>query len=176
MTKTTKHSTKPNRRATVVADYYDDIYTCRQMPITDTFFERLAQEYTQWARDNKDVYVLDQFAIDKGIPRYSFQRWCKSKPILKKAHQEVKNIIAVRRETRMLQGVIKEKSNMYMMHRYHQDWEEADKRWSELNAKAQEKEQGGNINVVIQAAENTDVPPMRKNVDVIADQEDKDEE
>jgi len=176
MAKTNKHSIEPKKTRSRVAEIYKDLYTGEEHPIPDTFFERLALDFTKWARDNENAVVINQFAVDKGIPWKTFCRWCKNRKEIKEVYEDVKNIIAIRRETKMLFGAIKEKSNMYMMHRYHQDWNEADHRWSEINAKAQEKALGGNINVVIQAAENTDVKPMRKNADVIADQEDKDEE
>jgi len=167
------NNTKPKRRATVAADVYTDLYTCRQMPISDSFFEKLAIDFTNWAKDDNKALIVSQFPLSKGIPVKSFMRWCKTKKLLKDAYEDVKHIIATRREVGMLTGELKEKSNMYMMHRYDNDWDKADHRWSEINAKAQENAQSGNINVMIQAAENTDVPPMRKNADVIAEQNNK---
>ena len=148
MDKKTNPTPKLKRRPTVVAEMYPEMYTGRVMPISDAFFDKLAKEYETWVKDHKDILRASSFFIFKGIPRRSAERWCKSKPQMKLAHDNVMYIIADRRETLMLQGVIREKSNMYMMHRYDKDWKEADTYWKDLRKDANDTE-GDKVKVVV---------------------------
>lgn len=130
-----KHNTKKERKPCCVADIYPDLYTGKQHPVTPEFFERLACEFVTYFRDNKKAIIIDQFPFEKGIPRRTFQRWCKREPALKRVYDDVFGLIAARREVDMNFGIQKEKPNMHILHRYSKHWDAADKRWAELKNK-----------------------------------------
>ncbi|TET06207.1 hypothetical protein E3J79_02555 [Candidatus Dependentiae bacterium] len=148
-TKNLKSTIKKTRRPTVVADIYHHMYTGKQMPISDAFFERLAIDLTNWAKNDKQAINLHQFTLKMGIPWNSFCRWSQTKEPLKRVYDDVKLMLATRREVGMLYGKMKERPIMYTMHRYDPDWDEADKRWSDLKKKEREEEQSKVVNVYI---------------------------
>jgi len=149
MAKTVNHSTPRDRERCCVSEIYKDLYTAKQHPVTPAFFERLAIEFTNWAKDNEKAITIQQFPLDKGIPWKTWTRWVKKRPELRAVYDDVKHIIASKRERLMLFGNIKEKSNMYMMHRYSEEWDNSDKRWSALKEKEDNRDKPTNITVVM---------------------------
>ena len=149
MAKTVNTNTKKKRKPNCVADIYPDLYTGKQHPVTPAFFERLACEFATWARDNERAITIYQFPLMKGIPRTTFQRWCKREPALRRVYRDVFDLIASRREVDMNFGVQKEKPNMHMMHVYSELWDKADKRWSKLKEKEDNRDKPTNITVVM---------------------------
>lgn len=178
MKKTNNNNKKSNRRPTVVADIYRDMYTGQQMPITEAFFERLAVDYVNWVKKNKRAIRYTQFSNEMGIPRTSFQRWCQTKQPLIEAHEIVMSIIADRREVGMTFGEQREKCNMYMMHRYDHDWKEADQRWAELHAKANQKENQPTTQFIVldKFPETNIVPKKIENKEGVVVDESRDED
>ena len=129
-----QHSTKGERikeRGTVI-DYYEDTYTFKTYPLNKRFFERLAPEFVNWVRSNKDVISFIEFAQFKGFPETTFRRWCKTQEAMKKAVESVYSILKIRLRKGLFSGTLREKPVLYALHTYDDEWDKMDKRWSEL--------------------------------------------
>jgi len=140
--KKTKVKTKPTKkrksRAKKLTDVYPEFYTARK-PYPPMLFERLADDYISWAKTEDDALVLTAFPLKRNISVDYFKQLCLNNEILIEAHATAKAMIAERRERLILQGKLRERPGMYMMHRYSDDWDKADKRWAELKKPEESK-------------------------------------
>jgi hypothetical protein len=66
-------------------------------PATNSFFERLAQEFMDWS-DKSTSLVLVEFYSEKKIPKDTFIDWFQKYPVMNKAHQYAKQKITARKE------------------------------------------------------------------------------
>lgn len=115
------------------------------------FIERLCDELLQFYADHSRL-TFEEFFEEKGIAEQTYYQWLKEYPTLNEINSHIKTILAGRREKGMLTGVLREKSTMYIQHQFSDRWKEADKYWSELQKKDENKE--NNITVII--------PPLKK--------------
>jgi len=145
-TKTVKKTTntnikeKPERK--VVVDFYEDIFTFRQMPASLAFIERLSEDLIKWATTNKNALKITQFTRDRGIHTKTFQRWANKYDVLGKARIVAKEAIGDRREI----GAINNKYNTNMiisqMPKYDDTWMKLEEDRAELKARLHQKHDG----------------------------------
>ena len=148
MAKTVNTNTKPRGYTKPVATYMD-MYSFRQIPLPEQFFEDEAIKMVKFFRDSDHALTLNSYPVHCGFHRRTFERWVKKHKVLGLAYEFSKEIIALRRETGMLLGIIKEKCNMHMMHLYSEEWDNSDKRWSALKEKEDNRDKPTNITVVM---------------------------
>ena len=155
MAKTNKPTMKPEKAATTVTMYMD-MYSFRERPLPPEFFEDEAKRMVDFFRNSDHAFTLGAYLVERGFHRQTFYRWIKRHKVLNKAYEFSKEIIANRRETGMLLGELKEKPNMFMLHHYNADeWNLADKRWSDLSKKEDANKQQ-NITVVMESFSKSD--------------------
>jgi len=123
---------------------------------SDACIEKLANDMLEFYED-KSRLTFEEFLEEKGIAISTYLSWIKKHQILKEVHDHIKTVLAGRREKGMLTGVLREKSGMHMQHQFSDRWKEADKYWSELQKKDDEKVT--NIKVIM--------PPLQKDTDEI---------
>jgi len=145
--KTNKNSTRKKPRNRCITEFYRNFYTLKQNPISELFFENLAKDFTAWAQKSKKSIVIREFALEKGIPWRTFMHWCSENEIIKSVYGEVKAMISDRRESGMAYGILKEKSVMYKMHRYSDEWKEDNEYWSKLNERVKPGDTNGPITI-----------------------------
>lgn len=115
----------PNKYSEVPAKWYDeyeDLYSFRTVPICDEIVERLAQEYLIWAENTPEAIRIGQFSRHKGIPLTTFQAWTQKYAPIKKAHIEVLEILAQRREHGALTHLYNAQTALKALPMYDEQW------------------------------------------------------
>jgi len=116
------------------------------------------QEYAEWASLEDSIDYLD-FLHGIGVPYNTFIDWYQRNVDLKELHIHVKQIIGSRRQKMAFfakehgadAGTIRT-----TLRNYHPDWREI----HDEDQKDREKEAAGNVTVVLDKIESTDVPEM----------------
>jgi len=142
-----------------------------RMAVNDDYLEKLGFEFVEWAtqqkHEKKPCTRLQDFYELKGMHHQAFNKWCKKNKVLMQCREQAKMIICNLRENgvnrREFHPGLIEKS----MHMYDPEWEAIDSYQANLKAKAHEKNKQGDVRVVITPAIPTDIPPMRRNTDVL---------
>jgi hypothetical protein len=146
-TQTPQSSKKKRKPEITVTDVYLDLFTLQQKPISQAFIERLSGELLEWAAKNKDALTVKEFVLNKGIQWRTFMRWTQSREPLKSVYEDVKLLIANRREKGMLKREYDTKCGMHMQYLWDDDWKQADEYHSSLRKKEQSEKQQGPVNV-----------------------------
>jgi len=142
MSKTIKHNMSDKRLPIVVSDFYRNVYTQRQMPISILFIERLAADLIKWAQEDDDALVLRDFIHLKGIPEKTFYRWAKKHKVLANAKTEALSRIGARRERGVIKKLYDPKPIMYRQHRYDPTWKEDEVWRNNLKKEAHQNNEG----------------------------------
>ncbi len=102
------HSIIKKEKVTKSATNYDDyycVYSFKQVPITNAFKERLAEELVKWIDDPlSEPIKISEFFLKKGISRGSFYRWVGTNKALAAAHEYTMERLANIRERAALTG------------------------------------------------------------------------
>ena len=141
---------KTGKHAKRVITNYNDMLSWRKTPVMPEFLEKEAQRMIQFYLDNPKALTLLAYINHRGIHMFTMNRWLKKHKPLREAYDFCKQLLCQRREEGMLRGELKERATMYMMHRYSQAWDEADKRWVALKEKEDSKNKPTNITVVME--------------------------
>jgi len=144
--KSVKPTTRKTYKAKKLTQIYPEFCTSRDTPYPPILLQRLADDYIEWARQ-EDSLILGDFALSKGMSKDYFKQLCAKNEIISNAHKIAKEFVAHRREKLMLLGKLREKSTMYTLYQYNDDWDAADKRWSEM--KKDEDAKGGVTTIVL---------------------------
>ena len=97
MAKTTQRSIKALRRPKVV-DQIVDGFSMREMPITDAYLDRLAEDMLKYYEDNPESLYIYEFLDSRRIHSTSFDRWKARYPNLQYIYSLVLQMLATRRE------------------------------------------------------------------------------
>jgi len=157
----TSHPTKKNLgmslfRAT--RSDYRSILSWREKGLNKQSKEALMQEYAEWADHDEAIDYLD-FLSDIGVPFNTFCDWYQRNADLKELHIYVKQRIGARRQNLAFfakkhgadSGAIRS-----TLRNFHPDWREA----HDEDVKNKERESEGNVTVVLERIESTDVPEI----------------
>jgi hypothetical protein len=117
--KALKASSKIDEKSTWLEDYRD-LNTFKIKPINKHFIERLAEELIKWSR-REESWCYQEFYTSRGIHRAQYYKWLDNHIELREAHDLAKEIIGIRRETRLADDPSSVKSMMPM---YSPDWKE----------------------------------------------------
>jgi len=142
----------------------------------DAFIEKVCNDLCEWARLNKGIAkMVNEFCDDYGAPLSLLDVYPSLWPMLQEAKDKAKATLGYRNYRKAVDGVSNWPAVKHMLHQFHKDFKDAEEFHADLKAKAQEKHQPGatKVEVIVQAAENTDVKPMKRNADVIREQEEK---
>jgi len=135
---------------------YQDCFTFKMKPITQSFIERFAADLVKWAYHDKEALIISQFYLGKGISPQTYYRWINQYPALKEAHETSLLAIGNRREIGALKRQFSEAMVTRRQHAYDTEWN-ADK----LRNK-QDK-----IDVAVAIKQADDTPPEKKNLNII---------
>ncbi len=144
---------KENKQIEVV-DFYRDILTFMQHPVTQEFIVKLARNWVLWARDCEDAINPSRFIVDAGIHWNTAMRWCKKFEELQEAYDAVKRIIGLRNEKSI--AAVDIKSLSFMMPSYLDEYKDQYEWRTAMKAKSVEAQQP-NITVVIPKYGDNDV-------------------
>lgn len=90
-----------NKVKSHAGDYYYDVFTLRQRPVSWGFKLKLAEDLVAWAQideTGKESLRIQDFYNSRGISHQSYARWLDNCPALKEAHEFALSCIASRRE------------------------------------------------------------------------------
>ena len=158
--KTRDTSRKPNEMTISRASRgdYRSVLSWRQRGLTTQAKEGLMQEYHEWSEQPNSIDFLD-FLHDHGIPYNTFCDWFNKHADLKELHATVKTKIGARRQRIAFFPKTHEADSQALqktLRLYHPDWRES----YDEDAKNKEKEAAGNVTVVLDRVEETDVPEL----------------
>jgi len=135
--KATSHNSTAKKKPikTVHEEYYLNMFTFKQTPISTDYLLHYALEWVNWALTDDDALTMEGFHIKKGVQSFTVSRWCQRSPELKQAHDHVMEIIGDRRE----KGAINRKYDSGMirttMPMYKAKWRELEEWRAQLSEK-----------------------------------------
>jgi hypothetical protein len=103
---------------------YQCIYTGLMKPMNEAGINRLAEEVTDWARNDVDAFKISQFYLHKGISRKVWLEWCDRYPRLQQANESAKQLIGNRREIGALKHELNYGPVSFTMPFYDADWKD----------------------------------------------------
>jgi hypothetical protein len=135
--KAKRHNNTPVKKdiKTVHEEYYLDMFTLKQTPISKDYLLHYALQWVNWAISDDDALTMEGFHILKGVQSFTVSRWCQRCPELQQAHDHVMSIIGDRRE----KGAITRKYDSGMirttMPMYKAKWKELEEWRAHLSEK-----------------------------------------
>lgn len=135
---------------------YQDCFTFKIKPITQSFIERFASDLVKWAYNDNEALIISQFYLSKGISPQTYYRWINQHSILKEAHETALLCIGNRREIGALKRKFSETMIARRQHAYDSEWNVD---------KLRNKQDKIDVAVAIKQAE--DLSPEKKNITVV---------
>ena len=137
---------------------YRSVLSWRERGLNKQCKEVLMQEYSEWADNDESIDYLD-FLHGIGVPFNTFCDWYQRNADLKELHIHIKQIIGSRRQKLAFfpkksgadSGTIRT-----TLRQFHPDWREI----HDEDVKNKEKEAAGNVTVILDRIEDTDVPDL----------------
>ena len=163
-TKITKQSKVPITIKTFTQEFYTDMYTFQTLPIPEHYFDRLAEEWIDYVKNNEDVLFMGEYQIKKGVARSTFEEWVQRSPNLQRARAFVKDIIAMRREKGALIRKYDASVVCKTQYKYDHDWKEAEE-WRASMKERVENQGSGSITVVMERFPNSPLVPEKRKVE-----------
>ena len=118
----------------------------------------ICQEYLEWAQNPTNIEWLE-FFHEVGIPISTWQDWFRNDPEIRAVHDHVKTIMGAR-HNKMARFPKQYDANpeafMKTIRLFHPDYKEV----YDEDMKHREKEAAGNVTVVLEGIEKTDVPEI----------------
>ncbi len=139
---------------------YQCIYTGLMKPMNEAGINRLADEVTDWARNDVDAYKLSQFYLHKGISRKVWFEWCDRWPRLLQATESAKQLIGDRREIGALKHELNYGPVSFTMPFYDPEWKDETVRRASL--KESNSESKSTVLVTMNPIPNSPLVPERK--------------
>jgi len=137
---------------------YRSVLSWRERGLTPESKDAFMQEYNEWSEQPSSLDFLD-FLHDHGVPYSTFCDWFNKYADLKELHQHVKAKIGARRQKMAFFPKTHEADSAAIqktLRLYHPDWRDT----YDEDAKNKEKDQAGNVTVVLEGVEKTDVPEI----------------
>ena len=99
-----KIHTIPEATASVkVVDFYNDLLSSMQYPVTKNFIMNLRENWIRWSKECETALNPSQFIVDAGIHWNTCMRWCKKFPELQEGYEVVKRFIGLRNERKSIE-------------------------------------------------------------------------
>lgn len=135
-----------------VVDFYNDLLSSMQYPVTKNFILKLKENWIRWAKEDETALNPSRFIIDAGIHWNTCMRWCKKFEELQEAYEVVKRFIGLRSEHKLIESNPKELA--FMLPSYLDEYKDQHEWRSSLKNKELENQQT-HVTIV--------VPDMEKN-------------
>ncbi len=165
------NTTKPNNATketpkikTFVQEFYTDIYTFQTMPIPNHYFDKVAEEWVNYVKNNDDVLFMGEYRIKKGVAKTTFEEWTQRSANMQIARAFVKEIIAMRREKGALLRKYDASTVFKMQYKYDADWKEMEE-WRASMKERVEGASGSNITVVMERFPNSPLVPEKRKIE-----------
>ncbi len=160
--KAKRHNSTTNKIVpkTVEQEYYLNMFTLKQTPVSNDYLLHFALEWVNWAITDDDALTLEGYYIIKGVGSRTVDRWCKRCPELMEAHDYAMMIIGDRRE----KGAITRKYDSGMirttMPMYKAKWKELEEWRAHLSEKIASA--GGMRVVELEKFADSDLVPKKE--------------
>ena len=146
---------------TTAQEYYLDMFTLKQTPVSKDYLLHYALEWVNWAITNDDALTMEGFYIIKGTQSKTVWNWMQRCSELQEAHDHVMHIIGDRRE----KGAITRKYDSGMirttMPMYKAKWKELEEWRASLSEKIAGA--GGGFKLIeVERFADSDLVPTRK--------------
>lgn len=112
-------------------------YYCKRLP--KWFFKQEAELFVSFFKNTPEALMFEEYYIARGLPKPTFEGWLKKNALLQEAYEEVRIILAVRREKGMLYGKLREKPALMSLYRYNSDWKDICRFWAEVKQSEQQE-------------------------------------
>ena len=142
-------------------DFYRSMFTLRETPVTEAWIENLAAEFVDWAMNDPEALILDDFYLSKGLQAQQISTWKKKHSCLAEAHAFAKRKIANRREKGALTKDLSETMVSRSMPLYSDEWKEVEEWRASLRNKKDENVHQGPQIVVIDRYPNSELVPEK---------------
>lgn len=129
-------------------------------PANDEFKKRLAITLIEWASKVTSALDIEDFTDSVGVPPTNYERWIKSSPELKEAHEFAKRRLAGIRLQKSQEGEWNWAACRWALPFYGDKYLEHEKQLASL--KEPEKAQGGTTYVIMDKIPGSDIVPERK--------------
>lgn len=96
------HTIAENSNTVEVVDFYNDLLSSMQYPVTENFLRKLAENWIRWAMTDESALHPSKFILDAGIHWNTARRWCDKYEFLQEAYIAVKQILGIRREQKLV--------------------------------------------------------------------------
>lgn len=136
-----------------VHEFYRDIVTRKEYPISKAWILTFIEKWIIWARDDETAINPSYYVKYAGVPWTTLISWCDRHPEVKEAYGQVKSFIALRREQKYIDT--NSSALAFMMPHYDDDYKSQHEWRSSLRNKELES-QKQNTTVVIPDMERSD--------------------
>ena len=118
---------------------YTSLKDFKKHHISETYNEKIAQEYVDWVDNNPNEIRNSKFYRERFIPRETFMRWTTQYGPLIEAHAYVYDVLADRRED--LAVNYNPSLGLKIMPHYHRIWKEVEEWRAKIRSEANEAAQ-----------------------------------
>jgi hypothetical protein len=105
-------------------DEYRCLNSWKMTPVTQSFIQRMTEELVRWAKEDPAALKLDQWQVDNGICDETRDRWLEQYPLFKKAWQQAKKALGIRRENGAINNQYNASMIAPMMAHYDKNWKD----------------------------------------------------
>lgn len=120
MSKTVKKKQKSGWRWT---DLYQDIQVMNHYSMPDIVVKRFAEDLVEWAKSDPTAIRVQQFLAERDVSYDVYVNWKRDYPLIKRADDQARMIIANRRELNAATRQWSEAAALRMMHWYDPEWQ-----------------------------------------------------
>ena len=136
-------------------DEYKNALEMKEVAVSDSSLERMADDIVEWAIDNKDALVVTDFFNLKGISYRRWLKWVEKNELLSEAYQLAKEIIGGRREGLALKKKIDGSIMKSTQAHYSPVWRDEQRIMANM-----EQRHMSNITVSLEKMPETDIVPL----------------
>lgn len=153
------HIKKKNARAKIEWLEYRELGSWKMKPYCEETVRRAASQLVEWARNDEDALVIDEWHLVRGIGSPTYDRWKKKYSFFQEAHDNAKYLIGLRREKGTIKGKYSDTAVNRTQPAYSRRLRESEAWRSSLRQKEAEKG-AGKVNVEMTKIPNCpEVPP-----------------
>lgn len=121
--RTPKPST-PRKKPIKIVDFYQDLFTLREKPVSQEVIKRILSEALHEAIRNPKLLKLTTYFRERGLSHQTIKRWAKTYPWAQELYDETKQAIGDNRELGALTNKLNASMVMYNMPLYDPEWME----------------------------------------------------
>ena len=129
------NSTSPVKERYKVQEFYRDVVTRKEHPVSMNWILAFLEKWILWAREDEGALNPSYYVLYAGVPWKTLMSWCDKYPEVQEAYDQVKQFIKLRRELKYIET--NGSALAFMMPHYDEDYK-AQHEWRS-NLKAQEQ-------------------------------------